>query len=54
MDEMVQRLLAEALLQLGGTMQAHVEDLSDHRGRVQMTRDGDLITASYAAPKGES
>mgnify|MGYP000010837418 FL=1 len=51
---MMQRLFAEAIHQLGGTMTVNVADLEAHRGKVQVSRNGDILTATFSAPKGES
>jgi len=52
--EVMQRLFAEAIHQLGGTMTVNVADLEAHRGKVQVSRNGDILTATFSAPKGES
>lgn len=44
--ELLMRLFAEAVHQLGGVLRVCVADLDEHRGRVEVSIDGDVLTAT--------
>lgn len=53
-DELVRRLLAEAVHQVGGKLQVNMQDLEEQRGTVEVSREGDVITCEFSAKQGKA
>lgn len=51
-DELIKRLLAEAIQQMGGEFRVSLQDLSAHRGQVRIASDGETIICSLACQQG--
>lgn len=49
--ELVQRLFAEAIHQLGGCMKVNVDDLGEHRGRVEVYVENGVMTCQFNGKK---
>lgn len=49
--ELIQRLFAEAVQQLGGSMKVNLDDLGEHRGRVEVYVENGVITCQFNGKK---
>jgi hypothetical protein len=52
--EFIQRLFAEAILQLGGSMSVSPDDLEAHRGRVEVYIENGIITCQFNGKGGQA
>lgn len=50
-QEMMMRILAEAIHRLGGSIQVPLADLSGHRGRIAFSLENDVLTATFSGKK---
>ena len=49
--ELMQRLFAEAIQQLGGMMKVSLDDLGEHRGRVEVSIEDGVLTCRFDGKK---
>lgn len=52
--ELIQRLFAEAIQQLGGQMKVALQDLDEHRGRVEVWVEEGVLTCRFSGKKASA